>query len=573
MIQLGLLRNAHRVRQRVRWAWVLPAAGALVAPFLLLSAGQAGAALDPGAYSPEPATPYVNGYLSTNGPAPTATVGIREPGIYDSDGRFILFHGVNAVYKYPPYEVFVAPGKPWNFDDSDASRIAKLGLNMVRLGIIWKGVEPGTVGVNNPAVCTPGAPGDAHQWNQAVADKYIANLVATVNLLGRHHIYSLIDMHQDVYNENFKGEGAPDWAVCTDRNPIKIVPGRWSQNYSSPALGAAFDHLWKNNVVGNLQGEFIRSWTAVAAALANNPWVMGYDPINEPFSTSINPAPKKSVDEELQCFYAGSASPGTFGPNHTPVQCAPTVPAKGIIPALQAVDPRHTIFFEPSIYEEANKQIYVGAMPFPNLALNFHVYCGARSPITGNPYNESQCFNEVDRHFGRRLTQTAANASQQQPDGVPLFISEFGATQSFNLVQTATSEANQLYAGWAYWSWRYYNDPTGSSAEPLVGANGKLGPQAAALDQTYPMAVAGTLTTYLTGQHTPRLVIKYVADPRVTAPTLIHVPVFTRFPNGYCAEVTGGAKVISADDAPTLEILNPPQQRTVTVGVFGGDCI
>ena len=518
-----------------------------------------------------PATPYVNGFLSTNGPAPSGSTGLREPGIYDSDGRFVLMHGVNAVYKHPPYELFVAPGKPWNFDDSDATRIARLGLNMVRVGVLWKGIEPGTAGVNNPAICTPGQPGDPHQWNQAVANQYVARLVQTVNLLGRYHIYSLIDMHQDVYSERFKGEGAPDWAVCTDRNPIKTVPGRWSNNYSSPALNAAFNHFWKNDVVGNLQGEYDRSSAAIASALADNPWVLGYDPINEPFSTSINPLPKKAVDQELQCFYTGSANPGTFGQSNTPVTCPPNVPAKGLIPTVQAIDSRHALFLEPSIFEDKGKPNFLGKIPFPNLALNFHVYCGARSPVTGNPYNESNCFSEVDRHFLRRATQTVLNASALQPDGVPLFISEFGATQSFNLVATATSEANQLYVGWAYWSWKYYNDPTGSSAEALVGSSGKLSPQAKALDQTYPMAVAGTLTQWVSGVRTPRLFIKYVADPRITAPTLIRVPVATRFTNGYCADVTGGT-VISANDAPILMIKNPPQTRTITVTVFGSDC-
>ncbi len=33
-----------------------------------------------------------------------------------------------------------------------------LGFNVVRLGIIWKGLEPGTDPINDPAICTPGRP-------------------------------------------------------------------------------------------------------------------------------------------------------------------------------------------------------------------------------------------------------------------------------------------------------------------------------------------------------------------------------------------------------------------------------
>ena len=35
---------------------------------------------------------------------------------------------------------------------------------------------------------------------------------------------TLLDMHQDVYDKLFRGEGAPEWAVCTDNVPI--VPQR-----------------------------------------------------------------------------------------------------------------------------------------------------------------------------------------------------------------------------------------------------------------------------------------------------------------------------------------------------------
>src|ERR1039457_7027993 len=35
------------------------------------------------------------------------------PYLYDQQGRVVFLHGVNAVYKRPPYELYPAPGKPW----------------------------------------------------------------------------------------------------------------------------------------------------------------------------------------------------------------------------------------------------------------------------------------------------------------------------------------------------------------------------------------------------------------------------------------------------------------------------
>ena len=195
----------------------------------------------------------------------------------------MFFHGVNAVYKLPPYELYPAPGKAWNFTDADGRLMARLGFNVVRLGMTWKGLEPGTAPANDPAICTKGTPHDPGQFNQAVLDRYLNKLNETVTLLDRFHIYTLLDMHQDVYNEMFDGEGAPNWAVCTDGLPNTDPPGRWSRNYATGAAGAAYANFWSNDVVGDFQGEYDRAWAAVASFFRGNPWVLGYDPFNEPF--------------------------------------------------------------------------------------------------------------------------------------------------------------------------------------------------------------------------------------------------------------------------------------------------
>ena len=88
------------------------------------------------------------------------------PYLYDSRGRVVFFHGVNAVYKSAPYELYPDPRKPWNFSTADASLMARLGFNVVRLGMTWSGLEPGTAPANDPAICGPGAPDDPHQFDQ-----------------------------------------------------------------------------------------------------------------------------------------------------------------------------------------------------------------------------------------------------------------------------------------------------------------------------------------------------------------------------------------------------------------------
>ncbi len=132
--------------------------------------------------------PTLQATSATGARTPAAVSGlIRAPGgpyLYDRQGRVVFFHGVDAVYKYPPYELYPAPGKPWNFSAADASLMARLGFNVVRLGMTWSGLEPGTAPANDPAICGRGAPTDPHQFNQAVFDRYVQRLQATVDLFG-----------------------------------------------------------------------------------------------------------------------------------------------------------------------------------------------------------------------------------------------------------------------------------------------------------------------------------------------------------------------------------------------------
>ena len=509
---------------------------------------------------------YLSGLLSTTGPSASGASGlVSPPGIYDPSRRFVILHGVNAVYKRPPYELYVDPGKPWNFDASDAAHMAELGFNVVRLGILWQGIEPGTLGPNNPKVCTKGQPGDPHQWNQEVADRYIQPVVQTVNLLASYHIYTLLDMHKDVYSQLFGGEGAPAWAVCTNGLPFKRAKGRWSNNYATPQLNAATRNFWSNDVIGNLQGQFAKSWDAVAAAFVGNPWIAGYDVVNEPFTTSVSTNPTDAADVELECFYTGTAYPPLL--NGKPLSCGPDIPRVGLIPSIRAVDPNHMIFPEPTIYQYKQIPNFLSPMPYPNLVINFHAYCGGRNPVTGNPFSTADCFNEMAQSVLFRTLQEASNSSPYQPQGLPLFMSEFGATRDTSLLAQETSAANLLSIGWIYWAWKFYNDPTGSSAEGMISANGKDGPQVAVLRQAYPEAVAGTVTDYLSDPTTGILYLSYQANPNVTAPTLIWIGANFQYTHGYCTGV-GGGTVVSKKNAKMLEIANPPQSSKVVVAVF-----
>ena len=193
--------------------------------------------------------------------APTAPLGQQGRWVTDAHGRVVVLHGVNMVYKRPPYHPAAI-----GFGADDARFLRDEGFNTVRLGIIYNGVEP-----------SPGSYDDA----------YLAEIARSVrDARRRERIFVMLDFHQDLYNERFQGEGWPDWAVQDDGLPAEPKAG-FPANYTvMPALNRAFDHFWANDPgpggVG-LQDRYAAAWRHVAARFRGERDLMGYDLINEPW--------------------------------------------------------------------------------------------------------------------------------------------------------------------------------------------------------------------------------------------------------------------------------------------------
>ena len=547
-------------------------AAALVVTLPVVALGTPGPASGVEAGLPTLRSPAFAG-ASVSG-APAITGPISSPGgpyLYDHQGRVVFLHGVDAVYKRRPFELYADPGKPWNFSAADASLMARLGFDVVRLGMTWSGLEPGTAKANTRAICGRGRPANPHQFNSAVLDRYVAHLKQTVELLGRFHIFTILDMHQDVYNQAFDGEGAPSWAVCTDGVPGTDPPGRWSSEYSTKAARIAFDHFWNNDVRGNLQGQYDNVWGHVAQAFRGDPWVIGYDPFNEPYSTSLVPYRGEHFDAQLQCFYTGTKYIKIRLPGAPTLQCPRHDPARGVVPTILANDPSHLVFDEPDNYGTLGYVTFLGPMRLRNLVYNVHLYCGARSPVTGNPTSVSMCASQAARSLGKRYLDRPEMASQTQPGGPAWLVTEFGATSSAPYLARVTSLMDAEKVGWVYWSWKYYGDPTGSAAESLVMSTGRLKSTARVLSRTYPEAVAGRPIAFDYSPLTDVFHLAYAPNHRISAPTVVFVPTQVHYPRGYCAKVSGG-RVTSAPGSDLLDVVNARQGHLVTVTVAPGTC-
>ena len=240
-----------------------------------------------------------------------------------------------------------------------------------------------------------------------------------------------------------------------------------------------------------------------------------------------------------------------------------------MIPTILANDPHHLVFDEPDNYASRGFPTFIGPMDFRRLVYNVHVYCGARNPRTGNPTDVPACSAQELRSLGRRAEDRLEMRSPAQRAGPAWFASEYGATSDAALVSAFAAAADAHMVGWCFWAWKYYADPTGSAAEGLVMADGRLRSVARALSQVYPEAVSGTPRAISFDPPTGDFSLRYAARRAGGAPTVVFVPTTVDYPRGYCARASG-AVIGSRPGSELLVVRGRPGARVVTVTVSEG---
>lgn len=442
--------------------------------------------------------------------------------LVDPQGRIVLLHGVNAVWKRPPY---CPPDEPGGFREEDAAWLAEHGFNTVRLGVLFAGVMP--------------------ERGQVVAG-YLDCIDRVVDLLAAHGIWVQLDAHQDLYSERYGGEGFPDWAVDDDGVPPPQGPADlgFPGNYFHPATSRAFDNLYADSA-GQQQG-FARSWRAVAERWADQPYLMGYDLLNEPWPGTdwlqcVNPLGCPVFDSyDLQPLF------------------------ERLLAEIRRVDQRNVVWVEPNVtFNSGAPNGFDTLRPFPddeNLGFSWHDYCLVRE----TPDNPRLC--DIPEALVVEHAETAAN----RLDAATL-LSEFGATDDLPDLRTITALADGHLTSWQYWHYKGWSDPTtvgGADHQSLFRDDSDLSSvkqdKLRILERTYPQATAGV----------PRELefdpdsgdFRYAYEPRpATGPTVIYAPEL-HYPRGYEVDVRDG-RVTSAPDAERLTVRAAPGADEVVVEV------
>ncbi|CAF3569015.1 unnamed protein product, partial [Rotaria sp. Silwood2] len=92
----------------------------------------------------------------------------------DEYGRVRIFHGVNVVYKVPPYLPDLTQFDPQNsLTDDDLNNLHQWGFNVIRFYTSWMGVNP--TSENN------------------INQEYLSQLSTALQMMENKGIYALLD--------------------------------------------------------------------------------------------------------------------------------------------------------------------------------------------------------------------------------------------------------------------------------------------------------------------------------------------------------------------------------------------
>jgi len=487
----------------------------------------------------------------------------------DRHGRVRVFRGVNVVWKefpwYPPSE-----GDLQNtLSTKDMEDLRSWGFNVVRLGVMWPGVEP--------------APGQINAT-------YLGEIRRIASELAAHGIYTLVDLHQDLLSRHFCGEGVPEFyvedllrnqtsAVARSRpfplpyyEPLELdadgfpnitdcVENLFSTYYFTEKVGATFRELYTPG--SPLNKGFLNYWGNVSQAFANDtPHILGYELLNEPSPQCLD-APESDIQCEMPDILTGN-----IREYYAPLY-------RAAAERIRVQDPDRPIFYEaqpaPVIKRELWPEPVLGHDTQQGLA--YHIYC--------TPDDDQGRFPSLICSVTQDLYENEYwGFLEQKNRSIAGFMSEFGAVGPTPLalehLERLMAAADEHFVSWAYWQLKFYRDfTTANKAESLYNHKGQLEKaKLSVLSRSYAQAVAGTPvnTSFTPGAALGSAVFKleYIAAKGSGVNTTeIYLNEALHYPWGY--DVKLSPKCVALKAQPNRLLLEVPDRcagETIALMVF-----
>ncbi|MBO1752539.1 glycoside hydrolase family 5 protein [Actinotalea sp. BY-33] len=261
------------------------------------------------------------------------------------------------------------------FTEADAALLASLGMNCVRVPFSYFHLED-----------------DAAPF--VIKESGLRRLDQAVEACAAHGIYTILDLH--------------------------AVPGYQNQHWHSdnPSGWATF---WTHP---HFQDRVVHLWEVLADRYKDNPWVAGYNPLNEPAD---------HTGEVIGPFYARLEK------------------------AIRAIDPHHVLFLDGNRY---STDFSMFAEPFDHAVWTAHDYA---LPGIANP---SRYPGETrGKHFDRDVVHETflRRTEVMRKTGTPIWVGEFGPLYTgdverdagaLRLLQDQLDIYREHGASWSLWTYK-----------------------------------------------------------------------------------------------------------------------
>ena len=466
------------------------------------------------------------------------------------DGRYSIFHGVNVVVKLPPFIPDTENFDPYfSFTDKDITILKRLGINLVRLGVIWESIEY--------------AEG---QYNSTHLEK-MSNIVSKLEENG---ITVIIDAHQDMFSRLFCGEGAPKFytenmTYATDCKSnlisrffglvtacIPLSTNNWRYNeeglpeiedcvagsfidyHKSPELMSIYDSFFKNE--NGVLDAYVNFWKFIAKKFKGRKNVLGYDLWNEPWASNLWTDLKSLI-------------PG-YVDNHILIDFYSKIDS-----GIAEIDPDYTMLFEPIPFPDTLPLFGGQALgtfsktPVDNTIrkqmFNVHSYCCAADQNIckdGEPKLVDASGTCAEFHE-RKLKK---NKQQANDIGIPIIVTEFGACSSskacyYEMVGFEKA-ADKYLTSWAYWMFKSYHDHTTTAAENEEGIFNDDGTiqnmKEKALSRSYIQYFQGIPLEVFFNDETNEFLASFKYDKNINEPSVLYLNKDLNYKNGYILSIT-----------------------------------
>lgn len=195
----------------------------------------------------------------------SATFRVDQNGFLDAQGRRMLLRGFNVAgnAKVPPFR--------HDLKDRDYERLRGWGVNVIRLLWIWEAFEP-------------------HQGKYQT--EYLEYVRQQIKMAKNQDIQVIVDIHQDGFSRYLIGgcgDGFPKWVIP---NELRSETPHNAERCQSWGARMAFDlkmhRAWQAFYANHhdVRDRFLEMLGKLGKELKNEPNLLGYDLLNEPWGTT-----------------------------------------------------------------------------------------------------------------------------------------------------------------------------------------------------------------------------------------------------------------------------------------------